>query len=196
MINWLIKIGRPAALLAAVLGVAGDAYHFTLDDRSEVANELGYRLHGIALMLAFLLVIVGLIRLALLADARWGILGRVGFVLALAGTITTIADIWAETVVLPGVTETAPKLLDADASGYHLGMVAATFLGLFALGWLLVAVASLRSGPGSKAAAIFLIPAAIIAGLPIGGSYILLLLAFAWLSWTAGDSADRADTAG
>src|SRR5688572_27481901 len=100
MISWLTRIGRPAAVLAALLGVAGDAYHFQLNDRSEVANSLGYRLHGIALMLAFLLAIFALVRLALLADQRWGIVGRIGFALALGGTITTIADIWAETIVL------------------------------------------------------------------------------------------------
>ena len=176
-----------------VLGIAGDAYHFTLDDRGVVGNTLGYRLHGIALMLAFFLAILALVRLALLADQRWGLVGKIGFVLALAGTITTIADIWAETIVLPGVTKTAPELLELDATGFHLAMVASTFLGLFALGWLLVAIASMRSGTGSKVAAIAMIPAAIIAGLPIGGSYILLLVALAWLSWTATDRATVAD---
>jgi hypothetical protein len=184
MIDWLIRFGRPAALLAAVIGVAGDIYHFTLDDRSEVATSLGYRFHGIALMLAMLLAIFALIRLALVADARWGLVGKLGFVLALAGTITTFGDIWAEVIVLPGVTESAPKLLDADAAGFHLAVLAGTFLGLFALGWLLVGVASLRAGLGSRLAAGLLIPAAVIAGLPLGGSYILLLVMVAWLSWS------------
>ena len=188
MISWLVRIGRPAAVAAMVLGIAGDAYHFTLDDRGAVGNSLGYRLHGIALMLAFFLAVLALVRLALLADRTWGVLGKLGFVLALAGTITTISDIWAETIVLPGVTRSAPELLELDATGFHLAAVASTFLGLFALGWLLVGVASLRSGTGAKVAAIAMVPAAIIAGLPIGGSYILLLVALTWLSWTARDT--------
>jgi hypothetical protein len=115
MISFLIRIGLPAAVVAAVIGIAGDAYHFTLDDRSEVASSLGYRMHGIALMVAFLLVVLALLRIMLLHDQRWGVVGRVGFVLALAGTITTIADIWAETIVLPGVARTAPELLEKEA---------------------------------------------------------------------------------
>jgi hypothetical protein len=182
MTEFLVRVGRPAALLGALLGIAGDAYHFTLDERSEVAMSLGYRAHGIALMIAFLLAILALLRIALVQSERWGVVGRVGFILALAGTITTIGDIWAEAIVLPGMTSSAPELLNEDATGFHLGAVAFVFLGLFALGWLLVAVASFRAGQASRPACALLGVAAVIAGLPIGGSYILLLLAVAWLS--------------
>lgn len=184
MTSFLIRIGLPAAFVAAVVGIAGDAYHFTLDDRSVVAASLGYRLHGIALMIAFFLVVLALLRIMLVHDRRCGAIGRIGFLLALAGTITTIADIWAETIVLPGVTHTAPHLLDKDAAGFHLAAVAFVFLALFALGWLLVAIASFRAGVAHRAACVLLGVAAIIAGLPLGGSYILLLLAVAWAAWS------------
>lgn len=190
MSDLLSRFGKPAALLAAVVGVAGDAYHFTLDDRSEVAMSFGYRAHGIALMIAFFLAILALLRLALLHGGRWGAVGRVGVLLALAGTITTIADIWAETIVLPGVTAGAPTLLDEDASGFHLAAVAFVFLGLFGLGWLLVGVASFRAGLASRASSAFLGIAAVLAALPIGGSYVLLLLGIAWISLTADASAE------
>lgn len=189
MTSFLIRIGLPAAFIAALVGIAGDAYHFTLGDRSQVATSLGYRAHGIALMLAFFLAILALLRLMLLHDGRWGTLGRVGFVLALAGTITTIADIWAETIVLPGVTASAPQLLDEDASGFHLAAVAFAFLALFALGWLLVAIATFRAGMASRAASVGLAIAAVVAGLPLAGVYILLLVFLAWVSWSLRDAA-------
>jgi hypothetical protein len=159
----------PAALLGALLVLAGDVYHlFVLHDRPTQAGSPAYRLHGVALMLGLALLVM-----ASLSVARAGRLAAVALPLIVLGNALVIGDIWAEVVVLPGVVfGEAPKLLSDDIGGAHLAMVIGAYA-LFALGWLLYGL-SMR--PASGAASWVLVVGAVLGFLPIGGSYVLLAL--------------------
>jgi hypothetical protein len=102
-----------AAVVAGLLAGAGDAYHlFVLDERSEQLATAGYRLHGFALMAALVLFIVAAPTLA----ATRGGLARAALAMTVAGTALVVGDIWAETVVVPGVVSTQPELAGVDIS--------------------------------------------------------------------------------
>lgn len=168
--------GRPRPLAAVAAGtaavLAGDAYHlFVLDDRPTQMATLGYRLHGGAL-------IVGLLLLALSVPGLIGTatrLARTAVVALAVSTALVVGDVWAEVVVVPGTVRTVPQLTGEDAAGFHLGMLVVVFA-LFAVAWLLVGIAAARSGRCSTPAAVLLCVGAVLAFLPIGGSYVLLAL--------------------
>ena len=161
------RLAAPAAVLGAVLVLAGDAYHlFVLDDRPTQAGSVPYTGHGVAIMVGLLLL-----ALAALSVAVSGALAHVGLCTLLIGTALVVGDIWAEVVVLPGVVQdTAPALLGDDISGQHLAMVVVAFA-VFAVGWLLYAL-SMRVVAGPVAW--LLVAGAVIAFLPVGGSYVVL----------------------
>ena len=162
----------PAAVLGALLVLAGDAYHlFVLDDRPTQAGTAAYSAHGVALMLGLLLLL-----LAALSVARPGRLARVALPAMVVGTALVVGDIWAEVVVLPGVvTGGARDLLGDDISGQHLALVIVAFA-LFAIGWVLFALSMRRvAGPVTWV----LVAGGVIAFLPVGGSYVTLAVAAA-----------------
>ena len=162
----------PAAVLGALLVLAGDAYHlFVLDDRPTQAGTAAYTAHGLALMLGLLLLL-----LAALSVARPGRLARVALPSMVIGTALVVGDIWAEVVVLPGVvTGDSRALLGDDISGQHLALVVVAFA-LFAVGWALFALSMRRvAGPVTWV----LVAGSVIAFLPVGGSYVTLAVAAA-----------------
>jgi hypothetical protein len=102
------------------------------------------------------------------------------------GTTFVIGDIWAEVVVLPGVvTGEARQLLGDDISGTHLALVVAAYA-LFAIGWVLVALA-MRREVGVVAWA--LVIGGVIGFLPVGGSYVMLAVGAALVIGRAARSA-------
>lgn len=176
-------LSRTAAVKAAVggclLALAGDAYHlFVLDDRPTQATDALYRLHGLSLIAGLLLLVLSALSLA--PRSR---LTAVALPALLVGTSLVVGDIWAEVVVLPGVlVPVAPQLLGDDIGGAHLGLVVMAYA-IFALGWVLYAIAARRWA--APAAAWLMLVGAVLAFLPIGGSYVLLSVGAAAVAITA-----------
>lgn len=162
-----------AGLAAAVIGIPADLFHFTIDSRSAASSSLGFRLHGIALVTAFTLLLLALAGIVLAQRGRAGRLGLVGGLVALAGTSLVVGDLAKEAFGLP----LAPEQL-GDPTGYYLGVVVLSF-GLLALGWLLTAVAARRAGVAGAPAAALLGLGAVLAFPPIPGAYVTLLLGVA-----------------
>jgi hypothetical protein len=162
-----MRMATPLAVLGALLMLAGDVYHlFVLDDRPSQAGSAAYTAHGLALMVGLLLLL-----LAALSVARPGRLTRAAAPAMLVGSALVVGDIWAEVVVLPGVvTGDARDLLSEDIGGLHLALVIVAFA-TFAVGWALFAL-SARTVAGPVAW--LLLVGAIIAFLPVGGSYVTL----------------------
>ena len=160
-------LATPAAVVGAALVLAGDAYHlFVLDDRPAQADTAAYAAHGVGLMAGLLLLV-----LAALSVARAGRLSAVGLPLLMIGSALVVGDIWAETVVLPGVvTGSASELLGDDIGGTHLAFVVGAYA-MFAIGWVLFALA-MRGTVG--VVAWLLVVGGVIAFLPVGGSYVVL----------------------
>ncbi len=177
-----LPVVAPAAYVGAALVLAGDYYHlFVLDDRPTQAGTLAYTAHGFAIMLGLLVLV-----LAALSVVRPGPLAAVGLPAMMVGTTFVIGDIWAEVVVLPGVvTGDARQLLGDDISGAHLALVVLAYA-LFAIGWVLVALA-MRREVGVVAWA--LVIGGVIGFLPVGGSYVMLAVGAALVIGRAARSA-------
>jgi hypothetical protein len=164
-----------AGLAAAVVGVPADLYHFTMDGRTAAAaaDGLGFRLHGVGLVLAFTLVLPALAGLVLAQEGRAGRLGRTGAALALLGGTLVVGDLAKEAFGLP----LAPEQL-GDPAGYYLAVVVVSF-GLLAAGWAVTAVALRRAGVLRGPATALLVVGAVLAFPPIPGAYVTLLLGIA-----------------
>jgi hypothetical protein len=164
-----------AGLAAAVVGVPADLYHFTMDGRTAAAaaDGLGFRLHGVGLVLAFTLVLLALAGLVLAQEGRAGRLGRAGAALALLGGTLVIGDLAKEAWGLP----LAPEQL-GDPAGYYLAVVVLSF-GLLSAGWLLTALALRRAGVLSGPATGLLVAGSVLAFPPIPGAYVTLLVGIA-----------------
>lgn len=172
-LDQLQRTAGRAALAAAVVGIPADLFHLTIDSRAAASQSLAYRLHGIGLVTAFTLLLLALAGVVLAQRDRAGRIGRVGGLLALAGTALVLGDLAKEAFGLP----LAPEQL-ADPKGYYLVVVVVSF-GLLALGWLLTALAVRRAGIAGAPAAWLLGIGAVLAFPPIPGAYVVLLLGVA-----------------
>lgn len=170
--TWLL-VAAWSAGVSAIVGLIGDSYHlywaFLADaERSELLGSPLYRAHGVLIAAAYGLALLFLpgftMRLApAIRQPVW-----VGLVLSFLGTTFVAGDYWAESVVTPGVVAAQPTLADASAGGLHLAFVVAGF-GLHAIGWLLIAIGSWRSG-APKRLCTFLGLAAVVSFTPLPGS--------------------------
>jgi hypothetical protein len=172
-LDQLHRTAARAGIAAAVIGIPADLFHFTIESRAAASQSLAFRLHGIGLVTAFTLVLLALAGIVLAQGARSGRLGRIGGLLALAGTALVLGDISKEAFGLP----LAPAQL-GEPQGYYLVVIVASFA-LLTLGWLLTAVASRRAGITSAPSAWLLGIGALLALPPIPGAYVVLLMGVA-----------------
>jgi tetrahydromethanopterin S-methyltransferase subunit E len=118
-----------------------------------------------------------------------GGLGLAAFILASLGMVMNIGFHWGGGFIVPALTSTAPEFLD-QVEANPPTIVAVGFIStfaLFALGWLLLGVASLRAKVLPRAPLWLLIVAAIL-GLvsrfaDLGIASVLFGVALAWLGW-------------
>jgi len=110
---------------------------------------------GLALvaMFALLIALTGLY--AQQASAA-GKLGLVGYLTASLGTVLVAGDWWYEAFVGPMLRQQAPELLSTAVSGSILIGAGLTF-GIFAAGWIIFALATLRAGVAPRGAAVLMI---------------------------------------
>lgn len=173
----LIRSGALCAIVAAVLGILGDLHHVTSD---RVEESLLFKAHGVLLMTALVLAVVGLFGVTLFHADRWHALGKAAFWIALFGTILIAGDIYYETIVTPHIADVAPRFLDADLEGWHLLGVVVSFA-LFGGGWLLVGIAVARARLLTRAGAIILSIGGLIGFTPLPGSYLVFFVGLAML---------------
>ena len=169
----LIRLAAPAAAAAALIGIPADLYHLTIDGRAEAAGTLLFKLHGIGLVVAFLLSLVALAGVALRLGDRLGRVGVAGVLAAFAGTVLVIGNISTEAFWMP----LAPEVID-DPTGYTLTTIVLSF-GLFSAGWLTLGIVVLRTGLVPSPAPLLLCLGALIRFTPLPGAYVLLLLGIA-----------------
>jgi hypothetical protein len=101
-LDQIYRAAARAGVAAAVLGIPADLFHFTMENgRAAASQSLAFRLHGVALVTAFTLVLLALAGIVLAQQGRAGRLGRVGGLVALAGTALVLGDLAKEAFGLP-----------------------------------------------------------------------------------------------
>ena len=137
---------------------------------------------GLALV-AMVVLLLALVGLHARQAAAAGSLGTAAFVIALLGTTLVAGDWWYETFIGPALRERAPELLATAPSGSILLGAVATGA-LFAIGWTLFGVASLRAGVFPRRTAVLLTVAGAAGILALISPFqVPLALAVGWMGW-------------
>lgn len=138
------------------------------------------------------MLLVGAIGLYLAQAERAGLLGAVAFVAALLGTALLLAWEWVNVFVLRDLALRAPSALRLleDTKGlslYDLGAVIP--LALFSIGWIALAVSTMRAWPSQRRPAGILIAGFFVTPLltailgPVWGGILgTAVLGFGWFS--------------
>lgn len=94
------------------------------------------------------------------------------------GTVLIAGFMWASAFIAPALATEAPEFLDA---GPPPGLLP-TFV-IFAVGWLLFGIATLRGRVFPRASAIVLIVGAVVTFLPLPFTTLVFDVAVAWLGF-------------
>jgi hypothetical protein len=181
----LIRWSGLAAILAAGLLSIGALLSLATESEnlSVSATTPSYAFSSLLYLLGGVLLLIGLVGLYIRQSGPSGILGLVAFLVAFLGTALAVGATWAELFVAPALAVEAPRVLDAEPTGMLALGFTLTFVVFLPLGWLLFGVASFRARIYPRAAAILLMVGAVIAGLPIPLTEIVLYVGVAWLGF-------------
>jgi hypothetical protein len=131
-------------------------------------------------LVGLILLSIGLVGLYAHQSDRAGLLGLVGFLVALAGTVFFTGFFWANLFVAPALAVGAPEFLDQGGRfpGFRLSLL------IYAVGWLLFGLASLKARVYPRAPVIALILGAALDlfGAPLSG--LVIDAAFVWLGFS------------
>ena len=189
----LIRLGGLAALLGGVLLAIRAALRalnvgITTSDypSSELATTWTYTLVNGMSLLGLVLLLVGLVGLYAAQSEAAGVLGLVGFLALFVGLAFSLSREWFEVFVLPDAAVAAPEWVDAGNTGWiFFGFLLQPLF--YSVGWPLFALATLRTGVYSRAAAVALAIGAAGSFFPplpglLGGA-IVRDAAIAWLGF-------------
>ena len=157
----LARLAGPLALAAGILIVVAQLVMlpFDPDDHVATSSDPLFQIGGVIYLAGFCALM-----LTLVAAYGWGLdkaggLGLAAIITALVGTMLLGGDLWFETFAVPWLADEAPAVLDADPSALLAAGAVLSYL-VFAVGWALFGLASLR-------ARVF--PAAICVAIVVGG---------------------------
>src|SRR5215212_6466333 len=174
----LVRVGGVAAILAGVLLVLGDLLNWLA---VESETSAAYVVQSVVFLLAFALLLVGLVGLyPRLAEAS-GLLGLVGFLLALIGTAMVMGFHWDQTFRVQTLPQVAPTLLEHPPSLVNFGFIFSFVL--FGLGWLLFGFEAYRTQVYPRAAVILLIVGVLLDIPPLPFASPVFAVAVAWLGF-------------
>jgi hypothetical protein len=160
----LIRWSGLAAIVGGVLIVVSDVLNAVLfpgEPGSQVMITSTWSIVQILGLVALALIALALVGMYACQLQQAGTLGLIAFVIAFGGTLMVFGLSWSETFLGPLVAEEAPGLLSAEPSG-ALAVGSILSLVLFALGWLLVGLVSLRAGALPRVAAVLMIVGALL----------------------------------
>jgi hypothetical protein len=188
----LIRLSGLAAVLGSVLFLVAELLSFATETedlrRGEWATTTPFVFTWLLFLLGGVLLLIGLVGLYVRQSEAAGIFGLVGFVAAFLGTALAVGAIWSQLFIAPDLVDEylqgspagVPRIADHPVGAYWFSM---SFGGYFPLGWFLFGVATLIAWVYPLAAAIALIVGALLAGLAVPASGIVLDAAVAWLGF-------------
>lgn len=178
----LVRWAGGAAVAAAVLiGITQVGDLLTLNADYDEALVV---LNAVLKLVAACLLLLGLVGLFARQAEATGTLGLAGFRVAFLGTMLLAGDMWLEAFAVPYLTQEWPEAVAEQPTGTLLGGALASFA-LFAAGWVLFGVATLRARLAPRGAAILLIVGGLggFAFLIVPGAGLPLGAAIGWSGW-------------
>jgi energy-converting hydrogenase Eha subunit A len=177
----LIRWGGLAALVGGVLFVVAELLGLptiNIESFSETATTASFAIQTTTFLLGVVLMLLGLVGLYARQSEAAGALGLIGFLVAFLGTVLIGGFMWASVFIAPALATEVPEVVDA---GPPPGLLP-TFI-IFAVGWLLFGIATLRGRVFPRAAAILLIVGAVVTFLPLPFTTLVFDVAVAWLGF-------------
>lgn len=166
----LARLAGPVSVLAGALMVTAQVAMLVSFDPADrlatLSNPLYLPIMAIYL-LGFCVLLVALVAIHDRQAHGAGAFGLLAFVAALIGTTLLAGDHWFDTFAGPWLADAAPALLAGPVAHEVLTTAAVTSYGLFAAGWILYGIFTLRAG---------VIPAPISIALIAGGAAGFLAL--------------------
>ncbi len=172
-----------AGVLLVVTQLLGALAFVVVDgDPARRARSALGEVNSLVTLLAVYLLLVGLVGLYARQAAASGTLGLVGLLVAVLGTMLLAGYWWWEAFAVPYAAQQAPALVTATPTGRLLAGAVVSF-GVFALGWVLFGVASVRARVFPRDAAILVIVGGMIGVLiaVVPGAGVPLAVAVAWM---------------
>jgi hypothetical protein len=149
LIRWAGLVSVAAAVLIIVSQLMG-LYAIDPNDLIGTVNSVPATIFNMLKLFAFVLLLVGLVGLYARQSVEAGALGLIGFLVAFLGTTLVAGDWWYEGLAVPWLAAAAPQVLEEAASGSvdafrSVQAGSLTSFVLFALGWVLFGIATLRA---------------------------------------------------
>jgi hypothetical protein len=142
----LSRLAGPFALSAGALIVGAQLVMLPFDPKDHVATTTApaFQLGGAAYFLGFVMLMLFLVANHDWLEERTGRLGVAATIATVIGTMALGGDLWFETFAVPWLADEAPNAFDTDPT-VVLGLGALSSYVLFALGWILYGIATLRA---------------------------------------------------
>jgi hypothetical protein len=183
----LFRLNGFALVLAAVVFAFAEAISFSIFaaqgenyDLAEVAAGGPFFVQSLLTLFAGTLLLGGLVGFYLRQSGEAGRVGLVGFLIAFFGTALVVGDFYANTFVTPLVAQGAPEFLGDPLSGILQVWLPFSF-GVLALGWLPLAVVTLRARVYPRGVSWFLLVGAVVALVPFPLANLPFYAALAWV---------------
>jgi hypothetical protein len=144
----LARMAGPLAVTAGLLMIVVELAILPIvdiDDHVGTSTNLIYRISGIVYFIAFCLLALVAVAAYLRQAHQAGRLGVAGMIGAVVGTMFLGGDLWFETFYVTYIADHAPEVLELEPSGLIVIGAISSYL-LFAAGWALFGLASLRAG--------------------------------------------------
>jgi hypothetical protein len=179
----LLSKAGPLALTTGILFTAAQLvmWPFDTDDHVATSQSVVFQVAGAVYFIAFCLLMLTLVLAYAWQAPEAGKLGVAGVTVAAIGTMALGGDLWFESFAVPWIADEAPAAFDTDPT-LVLALGAISSYLLFAIGWALFGLASLRAGVFPRSICL-----AIVVGGLLGYSALLapfgvpLGLAIIWL---------------
>ena len=179
----LARLAGPIALAAGTMMTVQQLVMFAIVDRSQIEITMAHPLFvpsAIAYVVAFCGLLIALVAVYTWQASRAGAFGVIGFVAALVGTLFLAGDAWFEAFAVPWLADVAPEALHKPSGLLMIG--AFTSYVLFAGGWVLFALASLRAHAFPAAISVVILLGGVVGFYALVPPFAVPLgLAIAWL---------------
>jgi hypothetical protein len=117
---------------------------FDPKDHVTTTTDVRFQLGGVAYFVGFVVLMLFLVASHEWLEAEAGRLGVAAVIAAVVGTMALGGDLWFETFAVPWLADEAPNAFDTTPT-VLLGLGALAGYSLFAVGWMLYGVATLRA---------------------------------------------------
>jgi hypothetical protein len=180
------RLVGPISMIAAALIVISQGVLFGLGLAlgPQPADNALHSVKYVIALLALFTLLLALTGLYLRQAEAAGRLGVAGYLVAFLGTLLVAGDWWYESFVAPRIAAVAPEVMTGAITGSLLVGAAATF-GLFALGWTLFGIATVRARVYPRPAAVLLVIGGLVGILAGSTPYqVPLAIAVGWIGYS------------